>query len=214
MSNHNNIFVDYIQFHNQIDWQEIEDNKKQYLDEREKIFKPDCPIEEKKKLIFILAHLGTLESVAVLEKYLKNPDQELRQWAETAFDECKAFLKSDVLQDDFASVTSGAGKLEGKLRFYFVLYSAQKKNFTDDEKKFIVSTVQQSADFLRFVIEKIEINQKYCLTTALHTLEQAPAELIEEIIDRCNLVNNLIADNFFVINTHKPTEKEIFNAGN
>jgi hypothetical protein len=44
-------------------------------------------IEEKKKILMLLAHLGVYESYQILKKYNNKPDKELFFWAKMALDE-------------------------------------------------------------------------------------------------------------------------------
>ena len=89
----------YIEYHHTIDpaWYTDEERKEQDLLEREQLFQDDVSLEKKKRILFKLAHIGKLESITALEKYCKNPDPTLRQWAQFCFDECRSFLESEVL---------------------------------------------------------------------------------------------------------------------
>lgn len=204
-----NVFNDYLACHNQIDWQEVEDKKSQFIAEREKIFDKEYSLADKKRLIFILAHIGTIECYESLKEYLKEPDDELKQWTEIALDECETFLKSYILEEDSISAMAGAGKKEDRLRFYFVINHYEKKNFSEEQKQTITWVISNEAVLINFVVEDIEINENYVLITALHRFDQAPAELIEPCIMICNKNGYFISNRYFVINTHKPTAQEI-----
>lgn len=202
-------FSEYINYHKSIDWQDVKNKEDQFIAKSGKILEKEYPIEEKKKLIFILAHLGTIECYKALNKYLKNPDKELRQWAEIAFDECKNFLESDLKGEDQISVMVGAGKERNRLRFYFVLSHHEKKDFTDEEMKTITQSIGLAAMVSDFVLEDIFIKENYVLISALHTADQAPATLMDRCILACNQGATLVSEDCFVTNTHKPSEKEI-----
>ncbi|MFA6587692.1 MAG: hypothetical protein WCT08_01345 [Patescibacteria group bacterium] len=203
------VINDYLAFHDQIDMHEIENNKNKFISERAKLFNKKYPLTAKKRLIFILAHIGSLECYQSLTKYLERPDDELVFWAEIALDECKTFLKSYILGKDSESVMVGAGKKGNKLRFYFILNHYQKKNFFESQKQIIIKFINRMAASTSFLIEKIEIIENFVLVTALHGLDQAPAELIESCIEACNKGERFLSEKYFVVNTHKPTENEI-----
>lgn len=203
------IFVEYINYHKKIDWEDVRKNESRCISRGGKIFQKEYPIEEKKKLIFILAHIGTIDCHKALKKYLKNPDIELKKWAEIAFDECKNFLESDLREENQISATVGAVKEGNRLRFYFVLSHCEKKNFSEEEKKRIIQSSSLAVLVSNFVLEDIFIKDNYALITALHTADQASATLIDKCILACNQGETLVSEDYYVTNTHKPSEREI-----
>ncbi|MBU3964911.1 SEC-C domain-containing protein [Patescibacteria group bacterium] len=60
------------------------------------LFDKKASLEDKKKALIILAHIGKPDIFRVLEKYEKNPDQELKIWINMAIQECQSFLESDI----------------------------------------------------------------------------------------------------------------------
>lgn len=54
-------------------------------------------LENLKEAIIILAHSGKLDAYEALKSYAKNPRKELSIWLQQAIQECKMFLKSDLL---------------------------------------------------------------------------------------------------------------------
>ncbi|KKQ18733.1 MAG: hypothetical protein US31_C0002G0078 [Berkelbacteria bacterium GW2011_GWA1_36_9] len=70
-------------------------------------------LESLKKAIITLAHTGKLDAYEALENYAQNPRKELSIWLQQALQECKMFLKSDLLdrpvveKGDIESVSLG-----------------------------------------------------------------------------------------------------------
>ena len=88
------IAMEYINYHQKFNWRKIENDQKKIIKEAKKsLLSKSCPLEQKKDFLFALAHIGILESLAILEEYLKKPDKELKMWAKMAFDECKMFFE-------------------------------------------------------------------------------------------------------------------------
>lgn len=58
----------------------------------EKLFGKKTSIQEKEKILIILAHQKKKEALEILEKYSKKPDAALKIWAKMAMEECKGFL--------------------------------------------------------------------------------------------------------------------------
>jgi len=92
---------EYIDYHPKIPGivkkDEVERMKRVLLD-------VDSTIEEKKRAIMILAHVGRVDILETLEEYAKNPDEELRLWINMALQECESFLKGDILDEPVMSI--------------------------------------------------------------------------------------------------------------
>jgi len=69
------------------------------------LFEPTTSIDEKKKILMLLAHLGVYESFKILKKYNENPDPQLQVWARMALDECQTFVKQNLSEDTLHSLT-------------------------------------------------------------------------------------------------------------
>jgi len=70
-----------------------------------RLFDPKTPINEKKKILMLLAHLGVYESYRILKRYQENPDPELQFWAKMAFDECRTFARQNLSDDALMALT-------------------------------------------------------------------------------------------------------------
>ena len=57
------------------------------------LFDKETTIEKKKAILMTLAHEGTEEAVAILEKYNKEPDEEIEVFSEIALAEGKWWSK-------------------------------------------------------------------------------------------------------------------------
>ena len=81
---------EYFGFSETIDFNNVD--YKQVLTESDTLFYKDTPIESKKKILTVLAHLGTPESCRILKKYLRSSEAELRDWAILSLKECKMYV--------------------------------------------------------------------------------------------------------------------------
>ena len=62
-------------------------------------------MEDKKKILMLLAHQGVYESYKILKKYNQNPVAELTFWAKMALDECRTFARQNLSDEVLASLT-------------------------------------------------------------------------------------------------------------
>ncbi len=86
---------EYLKIHQRID-QEERKNKIRFspvlwqkiLSDRKK------PIQDKKKILVLLARQGNKKSLMILKEYLKRPEKKLIKWLEMAIDECWARIEA------------------------------------------------------------------------------------------------------------------------
>ncbi len=109
---------EYFRFSETIDFDNLD--YEEVLMESDKLFDKHTPIELKKRILILLAHLGTAESCKILEKYLKISEGNLRDWALLSLKECKAFLESVLLQEQGGFISTGLGGKDDKVRYYFI----------------------------------------------------------------------------------------------
>ncbi len=80
----------YIDYHRVVESSFI--NIKKTLHESRLLFSSQAHLEEKRRILFLLAHIGSQEAYAVLQRYLEEPDAELEAWAVLALQECEQFM--------------------------------------------------------------------------------------------------------------------------
>ncbi len=89
------VATEYIEYHQKV--ANVEEKKTAVEIEKliDKLFNSKLDLEEQKKIILILAHQGTEQSLAALEKFQQQSKGEMVTWLKMAIDECRAFLQSD-----------------------------------------------------------------------------------------------------------------------
>lgn len=199
------IQAEYISYHKKIDLEKYEENK--MIKESSKLFKENISDEDKKKILFILAHIGTLPCVRAIEEYMNKASSDMKAWAVLAFEEGWMFLESEAMGTAQTKIFGGAGRDEKGIRYYFVISS--KDNFTDEQKNMIESKFAETAGKLDSKIEKIDFKDSHALIKVLVSFDIAVGDLIEAGIKSCNGENKFLRFHCFVTDTHKPTEKEI-----
>jgi hypothetical protein len=208
-----NITGEYIEYHNNINLNEFSDE--QLKKERDKILKKKTPIEEKKKLIFLLAHNKNLWALYGIQKYLKKPDPELAEWAVIAWQECNAGILNAAMEkiglnnkDDESIIMGGLGGNAKSLRYCFVL-SKESGNFSDDDKNKLASALKEVSQKMKSKIEKVEFNKNYSRLVALVSNDTAVEDLIESAIEKMNDPLPILRVHYFVVNTHILSDSEI-----
>ncbi len=199
--------AEYIRYHDQVDTGSLDADA--VIGESELLFSNNAPLEDRKRILFSLAHVGTLEAINILQRYLEGPVQELVTWATLCFNECRMFVKADELDEDQVVIMSGAGGDGRRMRWYFVLSAKDNKPFADHEQKIISNKLNEISNLLDSKIENIEFQEYAVLVTAMVSFEVAVGKLIEDVIRACNKGKRFLRFHYFVVNTKKPSQEDI-----
>jgi hypothetical protein len=200
---------EYFSFSETIDFDNVD--YKEVLTGSDKLFYKDTPIESKKKILILLAHLGTPESCRILEKYLKSSEANLRDWALLSLNECRMFLESVLLEEEGGFISTGLGGKDNKLRYYFIVSSKDGLPFSETHKNTLKRGFETISHKYKSQIEEINFEATYAMIGMLIPMDIAVGEIIEEGISECNKIGEFLFLDYYVTNVRKPTCKEISN---
>jgi hypothetical protein len=184
-------------------------NYVEILAEADKLFVRSVAIEEKKRTLILLAHLRTIESAKILEKYLKNSEGILKDWAALSLKECRMFVENVFLSDGGGFISTGLGGKGNKLRYYFIVSKRQGRPLTGVQEEAVQEAFKASSDEYRSEIEGITSGSNYVMIGILIPMDIAVGVVIEEGIRRCNRTEEFLLNEYYVTNVKKPTEEEI-----
>ena len=182
---------------------------KEVLKESDKLFYKDTPIESKKKILILLAHLGTPESCKILEKYQKSSEENLRDWALLSLKECRVLLESVLLNEEGGFVSTGLGGKGNKLRYYFIVSSQDGVPFSETHKNILKKGFETIGHKYECQVEEVDFAATYAMIGMLIPMDIAVGEIIEEGISECNNIGEFLSLGYYVTNVQKPTYKEI-----
>jgi len=86
--------VEYMEYHWKVPEIERKISQKEFEEIKKKLLDFKTEKEELKKLLLILAHQGTKETIKLLEEFSKKSPKELKDWVKLALEECKIFSKA------------------------------------------------------------------------------------------------------------------------
>ena len=198
---------EYFRFSETIDFDNVD--YEEVLTESDKLFDKHTPIELKKRILILLAHLGTAESCRTVEKYLKISEGNLRDWALLSLKECRAFLESVLLQEEGGFISTGLGGKENKLRYYFIVSSKDGLPFSETHRNTLKRGFETISRKYKSEIEEINFEATYAMIGILIPMDVAVGEVIEEGISECSKTSEFLFPNYYVTNVKKPTPGEI-----
>jgi len=198
---------EYIRFSEAIDFENVD--YEEILTESDKLFDKHTPIELKKKILILLAHLGTPESCRIIEKYLKISEKNVRDWALLSLKECRTFLESVLLQEEGGFISTGLGGKDNKLRYYFIVSSKDALPISETHKNTLKRGFETITHKYESKIEEINFEATYAMIGILIPMDVSVGEVIEEGINECNKMNEFLFPDYYVTNVKKPTPEEI-----
>lgn len=173
------------------------------------LFNPNQPLEAKKKVLTLLAHLGTITAYRQIEKYYNLPDKELKDWTALALQECKMFLESMLTDQSKGIILSGLGGSKNKMRYFFLVLPISEKGFTTAEKDIMPEEFKLVARDMNSIVESVNLADTQIGLTVLIPMDVAVGTFIETVIKKCNEIREFIFEHYYVTNMNIPDEAEI-----
>jgi hypothetical protein len=173
------------------------------------LFDPAVTEENKKKILVALASSAEVESFRKIEKFLKEPDPGLKNWAILALQESRMLLQSSLLDEQQVFISTGLGGKGRSLRYFIVFLNKEGNGLTKLQKKILY-------DELRFVIEKNEgevedfqVMFDFTTATVILPLKAQLKDIFRGIIDECNQYGNYLDEDMVITNVKKLNTAEI-----
>jgi hypothetical protein len=162
------------------------------------LFQTITTLDEKKKALGVLAHVGNLNAYKYLKQYAGQPDQELETWATLALGECTLFLHADLSgDDDLDFVFTGVGPKNDMLRIYILLLPQDGKSFEAWQNKTIENEMTYAARDLKCIIEWFDFKTNYASFSLLIPTDVALDSIITIGIDNCNQFGDFLLEEYY-----------------
>ncbi len=199
---------EYIQYHNLVDSHELPETA--LFNESKKLFLKKSGTDEKKKLLYLLAHNGTNNAHKSLQKYLKKPDKDLSAWAKLCLQECAGHLGAEILgQDETFMIMSGAGGDGQRLRYYFIFSAVKSKPLTATQKVVIKKSVKDTDKKLKGKTERMNFGTNYVLLSVLLPMNVSAEMYFQEMHKAVNNKREILRYHYYCNNVQKPTPEGI-----
>ena len=199
--------LDYIENAHKFDVRNLTDEE--VTDWGNMLFHTDTSLEEKKKALGILAHVGNLNAYNFLKKYAEQPDKELETWATLALGECTLFLHTDLSDgDDQNFVFTGLGPHNNLLRVYLMVIPLEGKTLEVWQHKILENEVIYVARDLKCEIEWFDFRTNYSGFSLLMPTDISIDTIIGKCIENSNQFGGFLLEDYYC-GTGVPDEKEI-----
>jgi len=199
---------EYLEYSHSFDRGEL--SEEQTLELGSMLFNTNLPFDGKKRVLGLLAHLETILAYRQIEKYVNTPDNdELKQWAVMALQECRMFLESELLEENTGILLSGLGGKGDRMRYYCMVFPFDDNTFSKKQMKMVLDEFHIVCKDHRSVVEASNPAENYIGMTLLIPLDVAVGTVIESGINKCNEMGEFVFEHYYVTNQNIPDESEI-----
>ncbi len=176
---------------------------------KDDLFQADLPVEDRKKMLVKLAALDDIEAYRTLEKFVKEPDPGLRDWAYLALQESRMLIESKILDENQILISTGLGGKGLKLRYFTALISSDKSAFTSLQQKIIRKELRFYLGRSGGELEKISFDHEICSLISIIPLQIPVQTLFNTVIKECNILGDFIRQDYVINNVKILTTEEI-----
>ncbi len=199
----------YFEFSKYIQNNKEKDNlDRNYLIAR--LFTPEVEIEDKRYYLSVLAGIVDVAAYRAIEAYHKSPlEAELSHWSALALAESKILLDGELSGEKQFFVSTGLGGKDKKLRFFSVIATADRSDYTEFQRETFLRELQFQFEKDDIDLENIEIKGNYIKILLLCGLNHDARLSVEKTISEANLYGEYIDNHFLLTNVKQIDDEEI-----
>ncbi len=184
-------------------------DESEVMREKDEIFNPDRDKREKRILFAKLASLENVEAYRQIEKYLKEKDPELKNWAILALQESRMLLESKLLEENQVFISTGLGGKGSRLRYFVVLIHKNGAALNKLQRKVVRNEFLLMLKKYDSEIEEIRFKGTYTTLLVIIPLKMPLQDVFREAIRECNQYGDFLKDNFIITNVRRLDGEEI-----
>lgn len=178
--------------------------------EREALFSSETDTEKKKEILSSIAAVDDVKAFRTIEKYLKNPDEKLRNWAILAMQESKMLMQSSLLDEKQVFISTGLGGKGQKLRYYVVFINSDRNTMLNStQQKLVKDEMVFTLKNKEGEFESIDFFEGFSTALILLPLKTDIKQVFNEMIAECNQYGDFLDDDMIITNVKVLSRGEI-----
>lgn len=198
--------MEYFEFSKKIKKNLVTEN---VLKSKDQLFQKELAVSARKKLLVQLASVEEVDAYRTIEKYLKEPDPELKEWAILAFQESRMLLQSKFLDENQVFISTGLGGKGSSLRYFVVLISNEDSPFSELQQKIIKNEFEYTLKRNAGEVENLNFEENFATLLTILPIKVSIRDIFKEAISESNQYGNFLKSNFIVTNVKKLNIEEI-----
>lgn len=185
-------------------------NSKECFEIREQLFSDIISIERKKEILSAIASLDNVKAFRTIEKFAKETEGELKQWAILALQESRMLIQSSLLNEQQIFISTGLGGKGKKLRYYAVfLNNNQNELLNEVQQKLLRDELIFELDSNEGEFESMDFTEGFSTCLVVLPLQIDIKKVFNNVIDECNQYGGFLKDDIIVTNVKVLSRSEI-----
>lgn len=180
------------------------------VEECDELFKNRTTVEKKKEILSSLAVIDDVRAYRLLEKYVKQADAKLKNWATLALQESRMLIQSSILDEKQVFISTGLGGKGKKLRYYLVFISRSPDAILNATQQKLVRTELLFAlhkDQGEF--ESIDFSAGFSSSLILLPVSVDIKKMLSTVIEECNQYGDFLSEDLIITNVKVLSRSEI-----
>ncbi|MBN1819650.1 MAG: hypothetical protein JXR31_04300 [Prolixibacteraceae bacterium] len=170
----------------------------------------DVEIEKKREILCGLASVADVKAYRIIEKYVKNPDTLLNDWAILALQESRMLLQSSILDEQQVYISTGLGGKGSNLRYNVIFtFKDSAKILELYQEKVLKNELEDLLRSQNGELEDITFFRGYTATHLNLPLKAPLKEIFKNLVATVNDFGSFLSDDVIVTNVKTLSEKEI-----
>lgn len=170
---------------------------------------PEVTTDHKKYILSVLATSRQVKVYRMLEDYVQEPGQDVRDWAYMALMESRIALESELSDEKQIYISTGLGGRNEKLRFYVLILSKGLKPFQEYQRNVVEREFAYSLSRENCEMERLKIEELYVELIFLIPVRLDIKLTLDKVISECNQYGDFLADVFTITNVKELSADEI-----
>jgi len=165
--------------------------------------------DDKKKVLTMLAHLGSITAFKEIAKYYESAGEPLKNWATIALQECRMFLENELSDEEVGFVSTALGGSGNKMRMYFMVLPLDGALFSETQQNIIKEEFMLIAKEHDTHVEAVDLHNHYVGFKILLPLDVTLARVVEGGNSKCNELGEFVLQHYYATNQNIPNPDEV-----
>lgn len=180
------------------------------FENREELFLPDISEDRKKDILSAIASIDDVKAYRTIEKFAKESESNLRQWAVLALQESRMLIQSSLLDEQQVFISTGLGGKGKKLRYYVVFINNNRHDILNNtQQKLLREELIFELNGNDGEFETMDFMEGFSTSLVVLPLRTDIKKVFQNIIDECNQYGNFLDDDLIVTNVKIMSRSEI-----
>jgi len=183
---------------------------KNSLDRMEDLFSDEVGEETKKEILCLIANTDDVKAYRAIEKFVKQTEGEIKQWAILALQESRMLLQSSLLDEQQVFISTGLGGKGKMLRYYVVFINNNREELLkQSQQKLVKDELIYEVKANQGEFESMDFMEGFSTSLVMLPLQTDIKKVLQNVVDECNQYGNFLHQDMIVTNVKVMSRSEI-----